>query len=269
MPVPPVAPLDLRALITAGRVAVRASEDHASPHTIESVSDALCELPLTVLDARAEQLVHGALDALARARDAREWTMLDHAERAVSALLHEPDGATIQHPAVLAVATLAAHAAHVHGQMIEGSPERAAWERAHLHGLEALGATVHAVSGGHAGHKLDKWTQEFFTAVRRAIPYAALIVTRNALVEAARCYGLPVLGMRQPLPIGGRWRWARRVGDVVYLFRVVTPLAPGHPYGSVAVQRLRQDDTPGTVRYFPLSPDQDRRRAVIEALYRI
>jgi hypothetical protein len=131
------------------------------------------------------------------------------------------------------------------------------------------GATVHAVSGGHACRALSQKAGEFFAAVRRAIPYAALIVTRYALVEAARCYGLPVLGMRQPLPTGDRWRWARRVGDVVYLFRVVTPLAPGHPYGSVAVQRLRQDGTPGTVRYFPLSPDQDRRRAVTEALYRI
>jgi hypothetical protein len=55
----------------------------------------------------------------------------------------------------------------------------------------------------------------------------------------------------------------------VFLFEVVPPLVEGHPYGSVAVQRVTEDGRPGPVRSFPLGADENRRRAVTEAQYRI
>ncbi|MEU0857463.1 hypothetical protein ABZ352_18770 [Streptomyces griseofuscus] len=265
----PIVHLDLRALITAGQKAVRATEHRGSPETIATVDRALSDLPVTVMDDQAERLLHDALRALALAEDAEEWALLEDAERGVSMLLHEPDGATLQHPAVRAVATLAVRASIVHGEAIGGSAERAAWERAYLLGLEALRATTGAIYGEASGRELDRRVTEFFTAVRRAVPYAALMATRFALVEAARAYELPVIGMRQPLPTNSRWQWARRVADAVFLFEVVPPLVEGHPYGSVAVQRTTRDGESGPVRYIPLGADEGRRRAVTEAQYRI
>ena len=276
----PIVHLDLRTLITAGQQAVRAAEHRGCPQTIAAVSTALCDLPVTVMDDHADRLLHDALRALSLAEDAEEWTLLADVEHTVSALLHQPHGATIRHPCVLAVAALTVRAAAVHGEMIEGSAQRAAWERAHLLGLEALRATTGAVCrepGPESGRELDKAMVEFAAAVRRAIPYAALIATRDALVEAARAYGLFPIGMRQPMPANGRGQWSRRIGAVVFLFEVVPPLMDQHPYGAVAVQRdgavavqrVTHDGRSAPVRYFPLGADENRRRAVIQAQYRI
>lgn len=257
-------------LITSGQSAVRVAEQHGSPESVAGLDKALCALPLTDMDCQADHIVQVAVKAVELAMDAEEWQLLDDVEHTVSCLIHEPDGATMKHPAVLAVAMLATRAAVVHGQTSRGcSSERSAWERAYLLGLEALSGVVGVVYGEKSGRGLDKRMSEFVAAVRRAIPYAALFETRRALVEAARAYGLFVIGMRQPMPSGGRWEWARRIGDALYLFEVVPPLVENHPYGSVAVCRTTEDGTAGPVRYIPLGPNEDRRRAVVEAQYRI
>jgi hypothetical protein len=256
-------------LIVSGQAAVRAAERRGCPQTVAAVDKALCDLPVDVMDDQADRILHAALRALSLAEDAEEWTLVADVEQTVSALLHQPDGATIHHPAVLAVVTLAARATFVHQKMIEGSAERAAWERAYLLGLEALRAITSAVYGEEPGPDLDTAVTRFLTAVRRAIPYAALIATRYALVEAARTYGIFVIGMRQPMPSGSRWEWARCIGDAVYLFEVEPPLMGGAPYGAVAVRRTTTDGTAEPVRYFPLGADQERGRAVTEALHRI
>lgn len=72
----PISHLDLRALVTAGQAAVRATEDHGSPQTAAAVTRALCELPLTVMDTAAEHLLRDALRAPAGAEGAQEWTLL-------------------------------------------------------------------------------------------------------------------------------------------------------------------------------------------------
>lgn len=259
----------LRALITAGQEAVRAAERCGSPQTVAAVDRALCHLPVTELDDLADRLLHDALRALNRAEDAEEWPLLADAKWAVSELLNQPGGATLHHPAVKAVATLAFQSALAQKGTAEGTAEYTAWERAWFLGLEAMRATSGVVYGEKSGRELGKRSEEFFTAVRRAVPYAALVIARDVLAEAARAYGLPVIGMRQPLPATSRWDWSRRIGDAVYRFGVMPPLFEGHPYGCVAVQRLARDGGDGPVRHFPLGPDGDRCCAVIEALYRI
>ncbi|MFJ5588293.1 hypothetical protein ACIQCG_00920 [Streptomyces noursei] len=256
----PVEPL--RPLITAGQSAVRAAEEHGSPETVRGLDAVLCALPL--VDGRADLIVHEALRAVARAEDAEEWELLADAERAVSRLIQEPDGATMKHPAVLAVAMLATRCAV--NDKEAGAGVGATWNRGHMLGLEALAAVTGVACGYATGQALDNAMVAFSTAVRRAIPYAALYATRNALVGAAGSYGLFVVGMRQPPSIGGRWEWERVIGGAVFQFEV-TSLGQPHPYGSLAVRRVGADGTPGPVRYFPLGPDEDNERAAVR--YRI
>jgi hypothetical protein len=212
------------------------------------------------------------------AEDAEEWALLADVERTVSRFLHEPDGATMEHPAVKALVLLTSQCGSRYGVRVDdpielrawvASLERQAWNRAFLRGLDALRELGTAIGGSDNGRALDKAMTEFLTAVRRAIPYSALYETRRALVEAARAYGLFVIGMRQPMPVGGRWEWARRIGSATYLFEVEFPHMDGDPYGAVAVRRIAEDGTAAPVRYIPLGPDEERRRAVTEAQYRI
>jgi len=258
---------DLYRLITAGQAAVRAAEHHSSPKTVAGLDKAVSALPLTDMDDQADRILHTALKQVARAEDAEEWQLLEAAEHAVSRLIHEPDGATLEHPAVRAVTELAIRCGWKHDQA--GEAVAASWNRGYLAGIEALGAVTGLIHGSSDAPALDKAMVVFLTAVRRAIPYAALYETRRALVEAARTYGMFVIGMRQPMPPGGRWEWARRIGSAVYLFEVEPPLMDGDPGGAVAVRRTAADGTAGPVRYFPLSTDAERRRAVTEARNRI
>lgn len=257
----------LRPLITTGQAAVRAAEQHGSPSTVSGVDRALCQLPVTDMDAQAHRILHDALRALAYAEDAEEWQLLAAAEHAVSRLVHEPNGATLEHPAVRAVGELAIRCGIRHDRA--GDTEAPAWHRGYLAGMETLGAVTGLIYRSSNGRALDKAMTEFVAAVRRAIPYEALYEARQALVEAARTYNIFVIGMRQPMPFGGRWEWARRIGDAVYLFEVEPPLVDGSPYGAVAVRRTAADGMAGPVRYFLLGADEERRRAVTEARYRI
>ncbi|RSS95087.1 hypothetical protein EF903_05455 [Streptomyces sp. WAC05292] len=259
-------------LITAGQAAVRAAESHGTPEALAAVDKALCELPVNFLDAPAEETLHGALRTLTLVdEDAEEWKLLADVEHTVSLLLHHgPTVPVEQDPAVKSVVKLAGVCL---AKSDDDEPLSArAWERAYWAAVEALALVVRAVRGEEVGGavQFDRRMTAFLTAVRRAIPYRALCETRRALFEAASSYGLFAIEMRQPVPTG-RWDWARRIKNAVYRFELVPPLvqdAP-YPYGSVAVQRLNEDGMAGPVRYFPLGPDEERRRAVSEALFRI
>ncbi|MFD3815209.1 hypothetical protein ACFWRZ_09085 [Streptomyces rubiginosohelvolus] len=269
---------DLHNLITAAQSAVRDAETYGSPDTLRGVDKALCEFPVTDMDTAADRGLHAALRAVGNAEDAEEWTLLTDVEHQVSRLLHEPDGATLEHPAVRAVVLLTSQCGSRYGEKVYdpterrrwyASPVRRAWNRAYLLGLEALRELTSAIGGSDNGRALDKAMVKFLASVRRAIPYTALIETRRALVEAARTYGLFVIGMRQPMPVDGRWEWARRIGAATFLFEMEPPMPGGDPYGAVAVRRVAEDGTASPVRYIPLGPDETRRRAAAEALYRI
>ncbi|MGA5411514.1 hypothetical protein ACPCSC_30205 [Streptomyces lavendulocolor] len=253
----------MRELLTAGQEAVRAAEHRGSPETVRALDTALCALPLLDMDDQAERILNDALMAVTRAEDAEEWQLLTDVEHAVSRLMHEPDGATLEHPAVLAVGRLAVQCSI----RVEkaGAAVAWAWGRGYLAGVEALRMVTGAIRGERDGRALDKAVTEFLAAVRRAIPYAALYETRRALVEFARSNGLFVIGMRQTMP-PGRWEYARRIGNAVYLFEIVPLLVEGHPYGSVAVRRTAEDGTAGPVRYFPFS-SIEAHHAANEALY--
>ncbi|WP_433860241.1 hypothetical protein [Streptomyces kronopolitis] len=265
-------------LITAGQSAVRDTERRATPEALRTIDGVLCSLPVNEMDDQADRILHAAIRAVSLAEDAEEWTLLTDVEEGVSRFLHEPDGATMEHPAVRALVLLTSQCGNRYGVLVEdpvelrawqASPERQAWNRAFLLGLEALRELGAAINGSANRRALDKAMTEFLTSVRRAIPYAALYEARRALVEAARAYGLFVIGMRQPMPTNGRWEWARRIGSATYLFEVEFPHMDGDPYGAVAVRRIAEDGTGAPVRYIPLGPDEERRRAVTEAQYRI
>ncbi|WP_404949091.1 hypothetical protein HFP70_35500 [Streptomyces sp. ARC14] len=254
----------MRELLADGREAVRAAEHRGSPETVAGLDKALSALPLLDMDDQADRVLNYALAVVARAEDAEEWKLLTDVEHQVSRLMHEPDGATLEHPAVLAVGKLAARCGFREAKA--GAAVARAWDRGFMSGLEALRKVTGAIGGETNGRALDKAVTEFLAAVRRAIPYAALYETRRALVEFARSYGLFVIGMRQTLPPDGRWEYARQIGSAVYLFEIVPPLVEGHPYGSVAVRRDAADGTAGPIRYFPFS-SIEAHHAANEALY--
>jgi hypothetical protein len=269
---------ELYALVLAGQSAIRAVETYATRDKLTALDGALCALPVNVMDDQADRILHEAIRAVGLAEDAEEWALLSDVEQGVAQYLREPDGATMKHPAVRALVLLISACGSRFGKRVEdpteraiweAHPERQAWERAYLLGLEALREVGAAIQGAGPHQGLYKAMVDFRGAVRRAIPYGALYEVRRALVEAARSYGLFVIGMRQPTPVGGRWEWARRIGRSTYLFEVEPPLMGGDPYGAVAVLRITEDGTRVPVRYIPLGSDEKRRRAVTEAQYAI
>ncbi|MFB8025922.1 MULTISPECIES: hypothetical protein [unclassified Streptomyces] len=260
---------DLYPLITAGQSAVRAAETRATPDLLRAVDRALCAFDVNALDNQADRILNGAIRAVSLAEDADEWEALKVAEEAVSTLVHHGPASTVnEEPAVNALVLLA-------GRCLTASDKttgvvEVAWERAYWASVEVLSTVMRVVRGEDVtAQHLDKRLTAAFTAVRRAIPYEALYEARRALVEAARAYGLFVIGMRQPMPKDGQWEWARRIGTGVFHFEVEFPHMDGDPYGAVAVRRTAEDGTAGPVRYIPLGPDQERRRAVTEAQFRI
>jgi hypothetical protein len=264
--------------IIAGQNAVRAVEIYATPDDVATLYGVLCGLPVNVLDDQADRILHDAIRALALAEDAEEWALLNDVKQRVAQYLREPGAATMAHPAVQAVIQLTSGCGSRFGRQIgdpiertmwEVNPERRAWERAYLLGLEVLRELSAAIYGEGPQQGLYKELQDFEGAVRRAIAYGALYEARRALVEVARSYGLFVVGMRQPTPVGGRWEWARRIGSATYLFEVEPPHINGDPYGAVAVLRIAEDGTHMPVRYIPLGSDEKRRRALTKAQYRI
>ncbi|MGW0757089.1 hypothetical protein ACWD1Y_11475 [Streptomyces sp. NPDC002814] len=258
----------MRELLTAGQEAVRAAEHRGSPDTVRALDQVLCALPVLDMDDQAHRILNEALQSISLAEDSETWEFLNKVETAVSVWLHTPDREDFGNDAIMAVAELAVHCGIVHGRTIGCSAERRAWDRAHLAGSQALRTVVSAVNGNADGRELDRAMVTFLDAVRRAVPYVALMGTRYALVEFARTYGLFVVGMRQPMP-DGPWEWARRLGGVVYLFRVDPPGVNGHAYGSVAVQRFAKDGTAGPLRSFGLFSLGERRNALNAARYRI
>ncbi|MEU7228985.1 hypothetical protein [Streptomyces chrestomyceticus] len=272
-----------RPLVIAGQSAVRAVEERASVETLTALQGALS--PMHPQQGSADR--RGQFDrALARAeaavvhaKNCREWNMLSDVESAVSAFLHEPDGATVDHPAMRAVVLLTSECGNRVSKRRENgdeqrawiaSAERRAWDRAFLDGLKALRELGSAIHGTGGGRTLDEAMTVFLTAVRRAIPYQALYETRRALVEAARAYGLFVIGMRQPVSEGVWADWSRIIGDATYMFEVLPPSVDGHPHGAVRVQRIADADGFAVpLRDFPLGSDEERSRAVTEALFRI
>ncbi|MER7761559.1 hypothetical protein [Streptomyces sp. NPDC097619] len=278
---PTTAPVDLHGLIRAAQTAVRAVEDSPSPQSLAALDGALCLLPVHPLDAYAEVSLHRAMRAVALAEDAEEWGLLADAEREVAALRETREHIGIEHPAVTTVSSLGLTCAErlkapagdpAEAKRWKRSPERRAWDRGNHFSLEVLRHLPVFEGGRHAADNppLDRAMDGFRTAVRRAIAYQALYLTREALTAAAASYRLFVIGMRQPLP-EGRWDWSRRIGTATYMFEVVPPLAieAMFPYGSVAVVRIGEDGTRGDVRYAPLGDDENRRTAVTEALFRI
>ncbi|MGC4950993.1 hypothetical protein ACLQ2N_32980 [Streptomyces sp. DT224] len=253
----------MRRLLTAGQAAVRAAERWGSPETVAGLDKALCALPVLDMDDQASGLLHAALTTIALAEDAEEWELLTNVERTHSQLIVYPDGVTLEHPVVLAVGVLAWRCYALARD--SGGVVARAWARGYSAGVEALGALCGAIQGTTDGRALHKAMTEFLTAVRRAIPYAALFATRRALVEFARTYELPIVGMRQPMPLG-QWEYARRIGNAIYHFEVVPPLVENHPYGSVAVRRTAANGTAGPIRCFPFS-SIDRLQAANDALY--
>ncbi|MEU6632916.1 hypothetical protein ABZ905_32220 [Streptomyces parvus] len=257
---------NLHNLITAAQSAVRAAESHGSPDTLRGIDAALCALPVNDMDGRADCALYAAIRAVSVAEDAEEWELLADVEHQVSRLMIEPDGATDEHPAVLAVVRLVERCGF--RQEKAGAAVARAWDRGFMSGLQAMRKVMGAIGGGTDGRALDGAVTEFLAAVRRAIAYSALYEARGALAEAARSYGLFVVGMRQTLPPEGRWEYARRIGSAYYLFEVVPPFVEGHPYGSVAVRRDAADGAAGPVRYFPFSSIKAL-DAANEALYLI
>ncbi|MFC8538073.1 hypothetical protein [Streptomyces sp. NPDC057249] len=253
----------MRDLLTAGQAAVRAAEHRGSPETVAGLDKALCALPVLDMDDQASELLHAALKTIALAEDAEEWELLTNVERTHSQLIVYPDGVTLEHPVMAAVLMMTARCFALNADN-RGVVARA-WDRGYWAGMHALAAVRDAIQGTTDGRALDKAMTEFLTAVRRAIPYAALFETRRALVEFARTYELPIVGMRQPMPLG-RWEYARRVGNAIYCFEVAPPLVEGHAYGSVAVRRTAANGTVGPVRYLPFS-SIDGYQAANDALY--
>ncbi|MGI5143783.1 hypothetical protein [Streptomyces sp. CA-106110] len=266
-------PADLRLLITAGQAAVRAAEQHGSRDTLTAVDAALRALPVTDLDENAYQILHLALQATGKAARATEWALLTDVEQTVSPLVNPGGHVFSDHPAVMAMSRLiAACTSRQTVYALPGCPNgaivAAAWQRAARKGAYALGKLTAVLQGILFPRQMDDAMADFRTAVRRAIPYEALYETRRALVEAARAYGLFVVGMRQPMPGHSAGEWARRLGQATYLFEVLAPQL-GQPHGCVAVQRISEDGTADPVRHIPLGTDLKRRRAVHEIRHRI
>jgi hypothetical protein len=254
----------LRELISVGQSVVRGVEESGSPAGLRRLDWALSQLPATELDRQAEYSRWKALEAVGRAEDAEEWDLLGDVEHAVTHLIRL-SGATLEHRAVRAIGTLTIRCSIREGSA--GAAMAKAWNRGYMLGLEALRAVTDVIYGTGDVRALDKAVTAFLAAVRRAIPYTALYETRRALTEAARAYGLFVIGMRQPMP-PGRWEYARCIGTAVYLFEIVPPLVEGHPYGSIAVRRTAEDGTVGPVRYIPFSSIEAHQRAN-EAVYQV
>ncbi|MEU1597962.1 hypothetical protein ABZ468_35310 [Streptomyces sp. NPDC005708] len=262
-----------RLLITTGQTVVRAAEQYGSRETVTAVHAALRTLPVIDLDEQAHSILLGALEATAKAVRATEWTLLVDVEQTVSPLVNPGGHVFSDHPAVIAMTRLinactTRQAAYTVPGCPNGTITAAAWQRAAQAGIYARGKLNAVLNGVLFPRQMDDAMADFRTAVRRAIPYEALYETRRALVEAARCYQLFVVGMRQPMPADSLGEWARRLGEAVYLFEVLPPQL-GQPHGSVAVQRIRQDGTADPVRHIPLGGDLERRRAVHEIRRRI
>lgn len=249
---------DLRVLITSAQGAVRAVEDRGSRKTIAALRDALLPMYTRRGEGPHRQAFMDALGeaelSLRAAAASGTWDLLTDVEQTVSRFWHEPDGATLDHPALQAITTLT-----VRFETDDRSIFGAANERAHYAGLDAMRALSSAINGAANGRQLDKAVTEFLAAVRRAIPYMALYDTRRALVEAAWAYGLFPVGMRQPESPESLWDWSREIGGALHLFELVGPGIEGHPFGAVATVRF-VDGLGGGVRYFPLSSIEEWRR---------
>ncbi|MFD0352968.1 hypothetical protein ACFVHW_04350 [Streptomyces sp. NPDC127110] len=258
----------LHALITAGQYVVRSVETHASRDGLIAVYAALGALPVNLMDDQADISLHDALRAVSLAEDAEEWDIITAAEQSLTQMLFT--GAPVaEAPALRAVVRLLSQCAVRSDSYESGSVVREAWKRADAAGTTALEEVLAVLHGALRGPTTDRAATEFLTAARRATAYQALFEARRALAEAARAYGLFVIGLRQPLPRAGLWQWARRIGPAEYQFRVERSSPTTHPHGAVVVRRVAGDGTVGPMRQFPLSTDDGRRRAVIEAQYRI
>ncbi|MFF0754457.1 hypothetical protein [Streptomyces sp. NPDC004267] len=257
---------EARALLTAGQDAVRAVEQYGSPDTVRGLDVALCAFPL--VDDRVHYAVSDAVRAVSLAEDSETWTHLLAMERAVSTWLHTPDDEGLGSTAITAVALLASHVT-VESVTTAGrsAEERRAWERTHHVGVVAIRAIVAAVGGTADGESLDQAITAFIASVRRAVPYAALIQVRCALVEFARASGLFVIGMRQPTP-NDRRGYDRTIGNRTFQFHVDPPTY-AYPYGSVTVVRVAPDGSSSDSRAFPLYAFGPRRTGMDAVLDRI
>src|SRR5262249_12386222 len=156
-------------------------------------------LPVIDLDEQAYQILHMALRATGKAATATEWTLLADVEQTVSPLVNPGGHVFSDHPAVTAMTHLidactARQAAYAVPERPTGDIIAGAWQRAAQAGTYAFGKLTAVLHGTLFPRQMDAAMADFRTAVRRAIPYEALYEVRRALVEAARSYGLFVVG---------------------------------------------------------------------------
>jgi hypothetical protein len=229
---------ELRVLITAVQAAVRAVEADPQPVTLRDLDAALCALPLDDLDDDADQAVRDAVALVSDARDSSVFVRLHETAKALEELGQGAMPPLHEHPAMKSAVLLLSRCYAEAGNWPDGSAFRRAWSRAAAEGLPVLRAVVEFPDASPSDDTVKRRVAEWSAAVRRAVAYRALYKAREALVKAARGYGLFPIGGRQPLPDGFHGAWTREIGQETYRFEVTPPdLSGGAPFGWVLVTR--------------------------------
>ncbi|MFE2850175.1 hypothetical protein ACFXJO_03480 [Streptomyces lavendulae] len=257
------------ALISAVHAALRAVTIDTTTATLDQLTRALADLPLTgeVTDG-ADQAVRLALDTISQARDHQLFPAVQEMEDKVAAML--TDGpATPLHSHAAMQAVIQALGLCYTGSEDWGtdSANHQAWERAKYAGAY----TIRAVSGflyeegQFTPRKVTKQAEEFSAAARRANAYHARGLASTALTMVAHDYGLFVIGTR--LSGGEPHTWTRRIGSDTFKFEVTPPdLYRAAPAGRLIVTSYR---TGQRVHDLALSTDTERSRAVANGLFLI
>ena len=215
------------------RNAIRTAESDPSPASLSRLDAALACLPLNLLEDDAERMVRGALATVEQARDSHTFVLLSTVLDTTEEML--TDGPTLMpvhtHPAPPAAVELVNHCYEQRDGWPEGSAFYRAWDRAVEAAFGLLSSVVSFLYRERAAGHVKRSAQDCTAAVQRAIAYRPLFLAREAMANAARGYGLFVIGGRQPLADEFHGAWTREIGAAVYRFEVT-------PYGWLIVTRL-------------------------------